>query len=1574
MLSPGGFMFGIVNIVGNFGAVFLDNGYWMSAIASRPSSTHRGYILGGLVWFAVPFSLGTSLGLSSLALGLPVTLEEASRGLVPPAAAVALMGDAGAVLILVMVFMAVTSAGSAELLAVSSLMTYDIYRTYINPRATGRQILFYSRVFVLTYGLFMGVLAVGLSELRVSLGWMYLVMGVLIGSAVIPVTNLLLWKKANAVGAIAGCIIGMISGVVSWITVAVVMYGTVDLNSTGEEAPTLTGNLVSLFVGGIVHVAFSLKYPDDYDYASTKAITLYPDDYDYASTRAITLVDRDWHSDIPPWEHDETRLKQARHWIILWGVCLSVVLLALWPLLALPAGVFSLGYFTFWVVIAITWGVVASAVIIFLPVYENWRGLWLVLDGLFTSDILQEKVDDIGLRLAAIMATIPEAEARYLQYKREIYELRHRSSGVPSSANSMEEDDFEFEGPVSSRVAPTNGQEAAGAGRTKSSTDRLKAGGAVSSGSDGGGGGGEVEEVGEEEVEEVEEEVDIYPMEDEQASFPAAVAAADDHATTTILTLRACVEEKDATIKKLQSQLDEAHADLHKWRSAFHPANILAPETTAEPAAVVAAFEAVREAEAQLQEKLLAARRREAAMLIRLAGREQEVVAVNEQLQQVLESMQPASTQTRSLLLDAAIHAEFKRLKTESEALERRVRELQDDLAAVQFTPHSKNGKMLMAKCRTLQEENEDIGREAAEGKVHELENKLALQKQLNSELKRGYQELQEYVDEINEEAEKLEETVYKLQRQLQLRDAEVQELSRFKANKRKKQHKEHADGKHGYQGHHSQHANHSHHLHHRSSSDEESDGEHSSRHSHHKNRHGYSEDHSHRHDHSHSHGHRSHEGEEHQHRKHHRHHDEEQSAIHHQHHHHHKHRHEQHHKHSSHHSHDATHPHHHNPHKHHHHHHQEHRKDHHHEHHHDHKHHKRHQHEAERVDHHHSHHHHHPHGHHHKRHKDQRRPTDARLPPSIAGIPPGPLTDFAFWVRRTFLSKDAFEPPQPPPYSINLSKDQAVLLLNVLAFGYAATAVTVKLMQELHGGPGAGGEVGGALAGAAAVTAAGVAVGEAISTPVGEVVSDVIGGGFFSGLLGEGVFEGMFGSGAVGYPLFGSLDTSVEFAIRFLFATIGLGGFALVRHVARIHHERTHQKEATWGEKVLGNFRNSWDAAWDMWGNTGLSNPMTALLGEGATDGGETNNRGSNGRGETEPEEEKVKKKGRRGQGGKEGLAAGVWESMVGGSKKERRERKAMVVGGVELGVWMFVTYAGQAIGLETTSADDAALILTVSVVLVPFLEALSGTPINRSVWIATLLACTGMVMLEGGETITAVAVAATPADIIASSASASSNAIADTAAAALASVPVQWSLPVGHVWCLIGAVGSAIHVVRSEVLCARYDPLILVILQLGTTAAIGVVWVLLSLAGIALTAGGSAVAGADGSGAVIAWNQLLAVAAAAPISMALLAGPFGTGMCEWLEMEALRFVRASTATLILTMSPLWGSLLAFFLLGETLSTSTAAGAILILLASLEVQLLAPHADGEDEEGEEGYEQYVQEGKGGWLGFGKKW
>lgn len=77
--------------------MFVDQAYWMGAIASKPSASYKGYILGGLMWFCIPFTLATSLGLASVAMDLPITREEASAGLVPPATAVYILGNSGAI-------------------------------------------------------------------------------------------------------------------------------------------------------------------------------------------------------------------------------------------------------------------------------------------------------------------------------------------------------------------------------------------------------------------------------------------------------------------------------------------------------------------------------------------------------------------------------------------------------------------------------------------------------------------------------------------------------------------------------------------------------------------------------------------------------------------------------------------------------------------------------------------------------------------------------------------------------------------------------------------------------------------------------------------------------------------------------------------------------------------------------------------------------------------------------------------------------------------------------------------------------------------------------------------------------------------------------------------------------------------------------------------------------------------------------------------------------------------------------------------------------------------------------------
>lgn len=54
-------------------------------------------------------------------------------------------------------------------------------------------------------------------------------------------------------------------------------------------------------------------------------------------------------------------MEHAYKWILKWGGGLALVLIIVWPCLALPAKVFSKGYFTFWVILSIVWGLVSTA-------------------------------------------------------------------------------------------------------------------------------------------------------------------------------------------------------------------------------------------------------------------------------------------------------------------------------------------------------------------------------------------------------------------------------------------------------------------------------------------------------------------------------------------------------------------------------------------------------------------------------------------------------------------------------------------------------------------------------------------------------------------------------------------------------------------------------------------------------------------------------------------------------------------------------------------------------------------------------------------------------------------------------------------------------------------------------------------------------------------------------------------------------------------------------------------------------------------------------------------------------------
>jgi len=356
MLSLGGIKFGIINIVGNFGTVFVDQSYWQSAIAARPASAHKGYILGGLIWFTIPFALATSLGLYAVAFQLPITSEEAGSGLVPPAVATHLFGNFGAAMMATMLFMAITSTGSAESIAVSSLVAYDIYKVYINPKATGNQILLVSRVMVVAFGLTMGGLSCLLNQIPgINLGWVYNFMGIVIGSAVVPLWYCLTWKNANAAGAIAGAWLGQVLAVVVWLVVAQIDQGAINVDTLGTLNCQMGGCITAILSSGLIHTLWSLAAPQNYDWESMGKIEMLEDD----------------QRGLDPAEFSEEFLVGALKWVKKWGYGFTIVMVIVWPVLSFPAGVFSRSYWAMWVFISLVWGFTATVVIIALPLYES---------------------------------------------------------------------------------------------------------------------------------------------------------------------------------------------------------------------------------------------------------------------------------------------------------------------------------------------------------------------------------------------------------------------------------------------------------------------------------------------------------------------------------------------------------------------------------------------------------------------------------------------------------------------------------------------------------------------------------------------------------------------------------------------------------------------------------------------------------------------------------------------------------------------------------------------------------------------------------------------------------------------------------------------------------------------------------------------------------------------------------------------------------------------------------------------------------------------------------------------------
>ncbi|KAH0233559.1 sodium symporter family protein, partial [Aureobasidium melanogenum] len=367
--SLGALKFAILSLLEYTGVVFLDNSFHQKGIAADPAAAVPGYVLGGLAWYAMPFTLATTMGIAAIALeNTPqfptfpnrMSTAEISAGLTLPYAAETIAGRGGAGAVLLLMFMSCTSAISSQLIGVSTVLSYDVYKTYINPKATDTQILRAGHYCVIGFALFMAAFASMLHAVNIDLGFIYNMTGIFTGSALPALVATFFSTRQGALAATSSIWTGFVSAVITWLTLAHRFSGVVTITSVGQTDPCLYGCIAGIGAAALVTVAVSLFHDAKYSWDTLGAIRLTDEegqDKDVA------------HEDS---SYDPQRLRKAAYVARGVTIFLFLALFIIWPLsLYGTAYQFSKEFFTGWVIVSLLWACFSFGSVTVYPIIEE---------------------------------------------------------------------------------------------------------------------------------------------------------------------------------------------------------------------------------------------------------------------------------------------------------------------------------------------------------------------------------------------------------------------------------------------------------------------------------------------------------------------------------------------------------------------------------------------------------------------------------------------------------------------------------------------------------------------------------------------------------------------------------------------------------------------------------------------------------------------------------------------------------------------------------------------------------------------------------------------------------------------------------------------------------------------------------------------------------------------------------------------------------------------------------------------------------------------------------------------------
>jgi Na+/proline symporter len=248
------------------------------------------------------------------------------------------------------------------------------------------------------YAIICGLAGLIFFYIGVSLGWLYTFMGVILGSAVVPIALAVTWSKANKWGCIWGSIIGFFTGILAWLVATSTLNGgVINVVTSGGNFEMLSGNIASIGVGAIVATVSSLIWPADFDWEATRAInkpatrsetTNEKLDFDSDRKRAEVSekeasVEGDSYDTIDD-DLDPVALNKAFKFATRSSITLFIIFILVIPLpLFFSQYVYNVGGLTGWVAIGIAWTFLSAISVVLYPLYESRQALFQIVSGIY---------------------------------------------------------------------------------------------------------------------------------------------------------------------------------------------------------------------------------------------------------------------------------------------------------------------------------------------------------------------------------------------------------------------------------------------------------------------------------------------------------------------------------------------------------------------------------------------------------------------------------------------------------------------------------------------------------------------------------------------------------------------------------------------------------------------------------------------------------------------------------------------------------------------------------------------------------------------------------------------------------------------------------------------------------------------------------------------------------------------------------------------------------------------------------------------------------------------------------------